>query len=83
MTTYYITEKQNQESVRQGKTVECKDLAAAKRHATKNQCFHGTVLTIETSELGNMLAVKKDGKWQTKKELGDHPAHSTKTINIG
>lgn len=56
-----ITEKQTLQSIRDGYTTEVKTLTAAKRQASKNQAFYGTVLTIE-SEDGNMLAYKEDGK---------------------
>ena len=56
-----ITEKQNLQSLRTGEIVEVTTLTAAKRAATKNQAFYGTVLTIE-SESGSMLAYKEDGK---------------------
>ena len=59
METYIITEKQNLNSSREGIKIEVKNLAAAKRAATKSQAFHGTVLTIET-ESGAMLATKED-----------------------
>lgn len=57
-----ITEKQNAASQRSGKTHEVKDLAAAKRLATREQMFHGTTMTIETAE-GRLLATKKRSEW--------------------
>lgn len=62
MNTYTITEKQNFNSVREPSlTAEFKDLAAAKRAATKNQAFFGTVLVIECE--GVEVARKAKNKW--------------------
>ncbi len=63
MTTYIITEKQDLNSSRQGETIEAKDLAAAKRAASRMKMFQGTVMTIE-SENGTLLSWKdRSGKW--------------------
>jgi len=71
METYIITEKQNLNSSREGTKVEAKNHTVAKRAATKNQAFHGTVLTIET-EAGTMLATKEDRKaWVNSSEKWD------------
>ena len=62
MATYKITEKQNLQSIREG--YEFKGtLRAAKAHATLNQVFHGTVLTID--HCGVLIAIKRDGVWTT------------------
>ena len=61
MTTYTITEKQDINSVREGRKVEAKTLAAAKSNARKNQCFYGTTLTIESN--GTLVAYTDGGKW--------------------
>lgn len=63
MKTYVVTEKQNVNSVRNGLVIEAADLAAAKRRASREQMFQGTVMTIE-SESGALLAIKQDGKWR-------------------
>ncbi len=60
---FIITEKQNENSQRVGVQIDVKSLTAAKRYATKSQCFIGTILVIESVE-GHTLAVKeKNGKW--------------------
>lgn len=61
MKLYYITEKQNANSVRGGYHLECRSLLQAKRQATKRQVFNDTVLTIE--HLGQLLSVKTGKKW--------------------
>lgn len=61
--TYIIKETQNINSDRQGETFEG-TLTAAKRHATRNQFFCGTVLKIETQN-GSLICFKEDaGTWQ-------------------
>lgn len=62
MATFTISELQNVNSTRKGYTVEAKDLAAAKRIASKKQFFQGTVLEI--SDAKGRLAVKENGKWE-------------------
>lgn len=62
MATYIITEQQNQESVRQGETIQAKSLASAKRTASNRQMFIGTVMVIE-NVYGHLMAVKSEGKW--------------------
>ena len=57
-----IKELKNLQSERDGTKFEVKDLAAAKRKAAKEQCFHGTHMVIET-EGGLLLAHKSDGRW--------------------
>ena len=57
-----ITEMQNSGSYREGTKHNVKSLTSAMRLATKNQCFYGTVLTVET-ENGELLASKSEGKW--------------------
>lgn len=63
MKKYVVTEKQNAHSVRKGLVIEAADLAAAKRRASREQMFQGTVLTIE-DQAGNLLAVKHGKKWE-------------------
>jgi|GEM_PF-2240867 len=61
--TFIIKETQNLQSEREGSTFKG-TLTSAKRHATKNQCFHGTTLKIE-SQSGTLICFKKDGSvWQ-------------------
>lgn len=62
MQAYIITEKQNVNSIREGYAIEAKSLKAAKTHASKNQVFQGTVLTIEAAN-GGLIAYKENGKW--------------------
>ena len=64
MKTFTIIEAQNTNSIREGVSVELSDLSAAKRYATKNQCFYGTALMIEVD--GVLVAQKsheKNSKW--------------------
>ena len=61
MTTYIITEQQNQESVRQGETIQAQSLDSAKRTASNRQMFVGTIMVIE-NVYGHLLAVKSEGK---------------------
>lgn len=60
---YLITEKQNLQSIRGGEQIEAKSLRDAKRRATREKSFLGTVLTIESADGEHLLAFKKDGKW--------------------
>ena len=62
MNTFIITEKQHLNSTREGTTIELSSLTEAKRWASKNQCFYGTVLTIE-NESGALVAYKTGKKW--------------------
>ncbi len=61
MNTYTITEKQNLNSVRQGAEFQAKDLTAAKRIASREKMFKGTVMTIEQN--GRLVAYKEAGAW--------------------
>ena len=61
MNTYIITEKQNLNSVRNGAKFQAKDLTAAKRIATREKMFSGTVVTVEQN--GRLLAYRENGKW--------------------
>ena len=68
MNTYYIAEVQNVGSFSKAEKITAKDLASAKRKASKSQCFYGTVLQIGTkvNESGfilNPIATKVNGKW--------------------
>lgn len=60
-TSYVIKEVQNINSDREGIHIETVSLSQAKRIASKKQCFHGTVMRIETVN-GFWLAHKEDGK---------------------
>ena len=62
MKLYYITEKQNANSAREGYHAEANSLIEAKKIATKNQMFQGTILTVE--HLGQLLSVKMGKKWE-------------------
>ena len=62
MTTYIITELQNAQSARKGKTIEAADLTAAKRKASSLQMFKGTVMEI-AAENGPVLSRKEGGRW--------------------
>lgn len=60
---FIVTEKQSLNSVRRGEVVDAKDLAAAKRAASRAQMFQATVLTVE-DEAGTLLAWKPwRGAW--------------------
>lgn len=62
MAKYIIRELQNSNSSREGVEIEAKDLAAAKRAASKAQCFQGTVMIVE-SDCGELLSTKKGKVW--------------------
>lgn len=62
MNTYIITEKQNFNSMRKGYELKAKTLISAKRHAKRNQAFHGTVLVIEQNG-AEVAKANKSGKW--------------------
>lgn len=64
MQTYIITEKQNFNSQREGTQVECKGLTAAKRLASKNQLFQGTVLEIAAPNGAVLSRKNTNGKWE-------------------
>ncbi len=62
---FIIAEQQNATSYREGTKVEAKDLAAAKRLATKNQMFQRACLKIESVN-GDVLAIKDpEAGWTT------------------
>ena len=61
MNTYTIIEAQNVNSTREGTEIQAKNLASAKRAASKSQCFQGTVLKIEQN--GRMVAYKDANGW--------------------
>ena len=63
MTTYIITEKRDIRSVREGFQYDAKNLASAKRHASRTQVFFGTALTVG-SATGEILSVKEKGTWR-------------------
>lgn len=62
MKTYIIKETENLNSEREGYSVAVKDLAAAKRKATRSKCFFGTTLKIE-NENGELIAYKEKKEW--------------------
>ena len=59
--SYIISEVQNVNSTRKGFQFSG-DLTAAKRKASSEQFFQGTVMKIET-ESGVLVAYKENGKW--------------------
>lgn len=60
--TYYINEKQNANSHRDGaKKTSAMTLTAAKRAASRAQFFRGTVVTVEDAA-GTTLAYKEPGE---------------------
>ena len=71
MTTFIIIEKQNNNSQRDGMTIEAKNLTAAKRAATKAQIFVGTVLTIE-NESGEIVSSKEGKSWSDNRVACDY-----------
>ena len=62
MITYEIQEKQHVNDYRKGDLIQADNLTQAKRIATRNQVFYGTVLVI-LSNIGVELAVKENGIW--------------------
>lgn len=62
METYTVIEKQNLNSHREGVRISAKNLTQAKRKASNQQAFFGTVLSIE-DKCGFELSRKVDGKW--------------------
>ena len=66
--TYYVAEIQNAGSYREADKIEASSLAAAKRIASRNQCFQGTVLEIgesvnEQGFITDPIARKENGRW--------------------
>jgi hypothetical protein len=61
MNTYIVTEKQNLNSYREGKSFQAKDLTGAKRIATREKMFQGTVMTVEQN--GRLIAYRENGTW--------------------
>ena len=66
---YYVAEVQNIGSKREAAAIEAKDIAAAKRTASRQQVFEGTVLEIGTMVDGNgfltdCIFFKVNGKWE-------------------
>ncbi len=68
-TTFIVREMQNVNSIRQGEKVVTTSLVSAKRIASSNQVYQGTVLIIE-SEDGEPLAQKVEGKWENLNKWG-------------
>ena len=61
-TIYSIYETQHVNDTREGETFNG-TITAAKRHASRNQCFQGTTLSIR-DETGVLVAYKEYGeKW--------------------
>lgn len=68
MTTYYYAEIQNKNSFKRAKVLKATTLEAAKREASREQLFFGTVLEIGTYIDGNgfiqlPVAQKINSKW--------------------
>ena len=60
---FTIYELQNLNSVRDGELINVKSLISAKRYATKNQVWQGTVLRV-CDESGHIISTKcNDGEW--------------------
>jgi len=62
MRTYTIEETTSVYARRQGVTKDFSSLSAAKRFASKNQAFYGTVLNIFDIQ-GELVAYKSGGRW--------------------
>lgn len=65
---FYVAEVQNVNSVREAEEISAKNLAAAKRKASRGQAFYGTVLVIGTEInqdgfITDPLVYKENGKW--------------------
>ena len=65
---YYVAELSNKNSYAKAEVIEAKSLTSAKRIASRNQVFYGTVMEIgyDVNEDGFILkpiAQKIDGKW--------------------
>ena len=69
MTTYYIAELQHRNSFCKAEKIDAKNLMAAKRKASRQQVFQGTVLEIGKTVnsqgiILNPIAVREnDGGW--------------------
>ena len=66
---YYIAEVENLRAYREAYSIEAESLKEARRIATKQQAFDGTVLVIglEVNEKGwitDPLCVKNHGRWE-------------------
>jgi len=64
MNTYKVSETDHFNSIRDSEEIKANNLSAAKRKASRMQCFHGTTLKI-MDEAENLLAYKdEDGpRW--------------------
>lgn len=67
-TAFYVAEVNSVNSYREAEKIMAKDLASAKRIASRGQCFCGTVLYIGESVndegfIVNPICYKKDGSW--------------------
>lgn len=66
-----ITEKHNLLSTREGYIIKTKNILAAKKIASRNRVFQGTVLTIESLN-GDLIAYKNCGeKWKNGKAYSE------------
>lgn len=62
METYIIIEKESVNQIREGNKIKAANLTEAKKIASKNKAFQGTILEIQNDH-GVSLCVKKDGIW--------------------
>jgi len=65
---YYTTEKSDQNAIRTWELCNAKTLAAAKRIATKRQCFLGTIVAVAVKHDADdngyeQVAYKREGSW--------------------
>lgn len=58
---YRVYEKENVNSTREPSFIYNGSLTGAKRKASSEKSFHGTVIVIETDN-GDIVATKRDGK---------------------
>jgi len=63
MKKYYVSETQNLNSYSKPDVVYANNLTEAKRKASFNHAFHGTVLKIYYNSITNLVAYKEDGIW--------------------
>ena len=70
MTTYYFTETNHVNAFATAEVLKAETLSAAKREASRRQCFQGSILKIGTVNSLNAegllideISVKKGKKW--------------------
>lgn len=70
MTTYYFTETNHVNAFATAEVLKAETLSAAKREASRRQCFQGSILKIGTANSLNAegllideISVKKGKKW--------------------